>query len=183
MELDKDLYSLINQINSCISQSNGSMISNCRTGSTDNIVLQIEKLNDLLAQTKVVELCDPDSPTNDSSGQHKFLCESSHLHIILLGYFYPVLVSMCLMGNFANIVIYNRKILRKSATVELLMIKAVMNMLFMTCLLPKHMVWFMNTGSIAFVNLEKILWSSWPYFLYVANVAGSSSTWAKINMD
>lgn len=112
------------------------------------------------------------------------ICDRALLHLYLLGYCYPALLTLCLFGNTLNLVVYTVKYLRKSLTVKLLTMKAIMNSLFMIGLSPQVIILLFNRAhdeslERAMMPTEGLnsLWSLWPYSLFLSNVAGTCATW------
>lgn len=154
MDPDNDILFWINQ---CLNKENASMTV-CQT-------ILDEFLN-----------VPPEPSSCGSKKSEESACENSALHKILLGYCYPIVLTVCIVGNCANILTYRGKCLRKSTTVKMLTAKAVMNTVFMLCLLPHFfLLTFDGIGTAS--SFEYYLWGSWPYMLYAANVAGTCATW------
>lgn len=130
---------------------------------------QIRNLNN------AINANDFDGPCSNHNHDH-FSCENSLLHKILLGYCFPLVFIMCLVGNGANILTYRGKCLRKSTTIKMLTAKAIMNTMFMICLIPHfYILTFGGIDNLSF--FENYLWVTYPYMLFLANIAGTCATW------
>lgn len=125
---------------------------------------------------KLNEMFEYNPCTPQANELNRVQCDKSFLHKALLGYCFPFVLALCIFGNGANILTYSGRYLRKSTTVKLLTAKAILNTLFMICLVPHfYLLTFGNDGSNT--AFEYYLWGSWPYMLFVANISGTSAIW------
>lgn len=113
-------------------------------------------------------------PTDDSD---RVPCDQRLLHKLLLGYLFPLVFTLCVFGNGANVLTYSGKYLRTSTTVKMLTAKAVLNTVFMICLTPHFFLLILDADGSGRGLLVYYLWASWPYVLFIANISGTSAMW------
>ncbi len=88
----------------------------------------------------------------------------------------PALV-ICVLGNTFNFAVYTMEYFQKFVAVQMLAVKAVMNTLFVLCLLPKALKTIGVWSPIRNGNVERAYWTSWPYLLTAMNTFGCCAMW------
>lgn len=92
-------------------------------------------------------------------------------------YLYPFIATLCVVGNTANLIVYNHSYLRSSTTIRMLAMKAIANILNILSLLPMHI------SSLALLSPSShdipppFYWLSLRYVLFFSNVFSTIAIW------
>lgn len=139
----------------------------CKMFKSTNSSIVMDEIKRILGRTKLPKVC--------TEMNNVEICDSSFVYKLLVGYCFPALLTICIFGNFLNLLVYSVKELRKSTTVKMLMAKSVVNTLFMLFLLPICLL-LLNDSQSTVID-ETRLWRNWPYFMFLSNIAGTCAAW------
>lgn len=92
-------------------------------------------------------------------------------------YMYPFIATICVVGNTANLIVYNHSYLRTSTTIRMLAMKAVANVLNILSLLPIHISSLALLSPASHDIPPPFYWNSLVYVLFFSNVFSTIAIW------
>lgn len=127
-----------------------------------------------------LELCTGFDQVMDNKTNFTRICNNNTADLIgdiekRLTLLYPLILTVCLISNTANLVIYQHKFLRSSPTIRMLSAKGVANMISTISVLPNFLKSVPQWSERKDIN--DIYWIALPYMMFITNIFATFSIW------